>query len=143
VPLLDARAVTLDFVGRINAGDVDGIVALLTEDHEFVDTEGVSNHGRETLRGGWHGYFALFPDYQILVDEILVADSLVTLVGRSTGTLSPHGREVLRRADGSLPPDDELQGPAIWTARIENGLVAQWRVYVDTTETRAALGIAR
>jgi hypothetical protein len=94
------------------------------------------------MRAGWEGYFRLFPDYQIAVERVLVDGSAVTLLGRSTGTLSEHGREALRRPYGSLPPEHELQGPAIWTARIQDGQVAQWRVDPDTPAVRAALAIS-
>ena len=35
-----------------------------------------------------------------------------------------------------------LDGPAIWTARIEDGKVSEWRLYEDTPANRARLGIA-
>ena len=137
----DAVSVALAIVERINAGDVDGIAALLTDNHEFIDTGGASFRGREALREGWRGYFALFPDYRIDIEWVGEDGGAVMLLGRSSGTLSAHGREALRRPDGGLPPQDELQGPAIWTARIANSLVAQWRVYADMPETRITLGI--
>ncbi len=139
----DPRGVALAFVARINAGDVAGIAALLTEDHEFIDIPGHSFRGRETLREGWTGYFRLFPDYQVHVEDVRVAGDTVTLIGRSTGTLLAEGAETLRRPDGTLPPPDELQGPAIWTGRVRDGLIAQWRVYWDTPAVRAALGLDR
>jgi ketosteroid isomerase-like protein len=137
----DPRSVVLAFVSRINAGDVDGIAALLTDDHEFIDTAGASFRGRENLREGWVGYFRLFPDYHIDAPAVRVEGSTITLVGTSTGTLTPFGEQALRRPDGTLPAPDELQGPAIWTACVEDGLIAQWRVYSDTADVRAALGL--
>jgi ketosteroid isomerase-like protein len=137
----DPRAVALAFVAAINARDVDRIAALMTEDHEFIDIPGQSFHGREPMREGWIGYYRLFPDYQIEVDRVLASDDAVTLIGSTTGTLSEFGREALRRAGGTLPGPDELQGPALWTARIQGDMVARWRVYWDTPDTRAALAI--
>ncbi|MGE0543415.1 MAG: nuclear transport factor 2 family protein [Dehalococcoidia bacterium] len=137
----DPRSVVLAFVSRINAGDVDGIAALLTDDHEFIDTAGMSFRGRETLREGWAGYFQLFPDYHIHAPSVRVESGTVTLVGTSTGTLTPFGEQTLRRPDGTLPAPNQLQGPAIWTACVEDGLIAQWRVCSDTADVRAALGI--
>ena len=128
----DVRSTALAFVERINVGDVDGITALMTEDHEFVDTAATSYRGREAMRAGWIGYFQLFPNYHIQIEQIRVADPVVTLLARTTGILSPHGQEALRGADGSLPPDEELQGPVVVTALIRDGQVAQWRVYADT-----------
>lgn len=34
-----------------------------------------------------------------------------------------------------------LDGPSIWTARIRDGLVSEWRVYDDKDEVRQALRI--
>jgi ketosteroid isomerase-like protein len=138
----DPQLVALEFVARINARDVDALAELMTEDHEFIDTDGTSFRGRENLRSDWHGYYAMFPDYHIEIDQVSSQGGLVILTGSSSGTLSPEGEEALRNADGSLPPDEELQGPAIWTGRIEDGLVAQWRVYFDTPTIRAELGLA-
>jgi uncharacterized protein (TIGR02246 family) len=138
---IDPRAVALAFVARINAGDVDGLAALMTDDHEFIDIPGDSFRGRETLREGWIAYYRLFPDYQIHIRRVSVDGPVVTLIGETTGTLSPFGHEALRRPDGTLPGQEELQGPAIWTALVREGLVAQWRVYWDTPATRAALGL--
>jgi len=109
----DPRAVVLAFVARINAGDVPCIAALLTDDHEFTDIPGTFHRGRETLRQGWIGYLRLFPDYHIEVALVLVESDMVTPVGESHGTLSAFGAEALRGSDGSLPPPEELQGPAI------------------------------
>jgi hypothetical protein len=137
----DPQSVVLAFVSRIKAGDVDGIAALLTDEHEFIDTAGASFRGRENLREGWVGYFRLFPDYHIDAPAVRVEGSTVTLVGMSTGTLTPLGEQALRRPDGTLPAPEELQGPAIWTAFLENGLIAQWCVYGDSPEVHVALGI--
>jgi ketosteroid isomerase-like protein len=138
----DPQSVALGFVAAINAADVDRLAALMTEDHEFIDTLNQSFRGRGPMREGWVGYYRLFPDYQIFLDRVLAGGDVVTLAGSTNGTLSEFGREALRRADGTLPGMDELQGPALWTARIEGDKVAQWRVYWDTPATRAALGIA-
>jgi hypothetical protein len=137
----DPRSTVLAFVDRINAADVTGIAALLSEDHEFVDTAGESFRGRETLREGWSGYFQLFPDYRIEIQQIRVEGPRVVLAGRTSGTLSPSGAEALRGPDGTLPPPDQFQGPALFSANVEGGLITQWRVSRDTPEGRAELGL--
>lgn len=35
----------------------------------------------------------------------------------------------------------EFQESVIWSARVENGLVAEWRLYPDTPESHKDLGI--
>jgi hypothetical protein len=39
------------------------------------------------------------------------------------------------------PNNKELDGPAIWTAKVSGDKLAEWRVYEDTTENRTQLGI--
>ena len=135
------KAVALEFIDRINARDPAMLAQAMTENHEFIDTEGNSAQSREQMREGWVGYYQLFPDYRIQINQVIVHETKVVLVGRSDGTLSEHGRKMLARPDGSPPPDEELQGPAIWTAEIRDQLVAQWCVFEDTAAVRAQLGV--
>ena len=37
--------------------------------------------------------------------------------------------------------EPSLAGPALWTATIDGEVVTEWRVYADTPQTRAVLGI--
>jgi ketosteroid isomerase-like protein len=135
------KAIALEFVDRINAHDPDLLAQLMTEDHAFIDADGNTVVGRERMRDGWVGYYRLFPDYRVEIDEVIVRNDEVVLIGRSDGTLSPQGRVVLAGPDGAAPPDDEMQGPAIWTAEIRDRLVARWHVFRDTAATRAKLGV--
>ena len=43
----------LAFLEQINAGNVGGLCALMTEDHLFVDRLGNHVQGREAMRKGW------------------------------------------------------------------------------------------
>jgi ketosteroid isomerase-like protein len=57
-PVVTALTVAQKFVERINAADVAGLAALMTEDHRFVDSLGNEVSGREAapdLGGGWRG----------------------------------------------------------------------------------------
>ena len=53
-----------------------------------------------------------------LFQRVLVRGNLVIMVGYS------------------ICPNKLLDGPAIWTARIERGLVREWRIYEDTQENK-------
>jgi hypothetical protein len=142
MPGIDPIAAALAFADAINARDVDRLAALMTEDHEFIDSEGSGAQGRETMREGWAGYYALFPDYAISVEQSsLLDDGSVVMLGRSDGAPSDLARETLRGPTGGPLQPGDYQGPAIWTARIRDGLVAQWCVYDDTPEVRAKLGM--
>lgn len=51
-----------------------------------------------------------------------------------------HGATVAIVGHSVCPGNSALDGPALWTARIENGRVAEWRVYEDSAENRVRLG---
>jgi ketosteroid isomerase-like protein len=122
--------VAFRFIERINAGDVPGLVALMTEDHEFRDSMGARVAGRPAMAEAWTRYFAMVPDYRIAVDEVFVSGTVVVLLGTASGTLS---------CDGSLRPEDAWSTPAAFRAHVAAGLVAAWRVYADNEPIRERL----
>jgi hypothetical protein len=142
VTSLDPKAVALDFVERINSRDPAAIVAAMTPDHEFIDSAGSSITGREAMLEAWSAYFRLFPDYRIEVESVVERGGSVVIVGSSSGTLSSSGRLELAGPDGALPPDEELQGPAIWSGHVRDGLISRWRVLDDTPAVRESLGLS-
>jgi hypothetical protein len=111
------------FIRRINEHDVDGLTAILTEDHRFIDSLGSVFLGRETLRIGWSDYFRLVSNYRITVDEFADAGSSLLLAGSVEG-----------RSAGV-----EWKVPAAWRAVVRDGLIAEWQVYVDNEPLRASL----
>jgi ketosteroid isomerase-like protein len=42
-------------------------LALMSEDHTFIDANGNEVIGRETMKAGWRGYFEWFSNYEIEV----------------------------------------------------------------------------
>lgn len=121
--------VTLRFVDCINTRDLEGLTALMTEQHTFVDLAGDVQRGRAVMQAGWQSYFSSFPDYRIYLARIFVTDDTVTLIGRTTGSHL------------GLPDEIEFQDPLIWVARVEGERVAEWRLYPDTPENRKELGV--
>jgi uncharacterized protein (TIGR02246 family) len=114
-------AVALAFIDRINARDLDGLTELLTEDHLFIDYRGNEERGRDLIREGWAGYFNAYPDYRIHVDEVLTSGDGVAIRGRTTGS--------------HVPADVEADEVVVWTADIDHGKVAEWRIYAgDATQ---------
>ncbi len=134
-------AVAQAFIDEINEGNIDGLTALMTDDHVFVDMADGRSQGRDKMRGNWEGYFKLFPDYQIDIFETHFAGNDIILVGMSTGSLSDFGREMLEKAGKKAVNGEEFQGPAIWRAKIQRGLVAEWQVYRDTKQVRDQFNI--
>ena len=130
---MSALEVARRFVDRINAHDLDGLAALLTPDHRFIDSLGVESGGRQTLRDGWRQYFRMVPDYRVEVVRAFVDEPEVMLVGTARGTYT---------ADGQLDASNAWSTPGVWRARIRDELVAEWQVYADNEPIRRCMARA-
>jgi ketosteroid isomerase-like protein len=104
--------VALAFNEKINQRDLEGLSALMTEDHTFTDNSGEITVGKEEMTKGWRNFFNSFPDYQNIFTNISVKDNIVVIIGHSACSNEP-----------------KLNGPSIWTAKIKDSKVAAWRVY--------------
>ena len=119
--------VARQFIDRINAHDVDGIVGLLAPDHRFIDSLGTVFEGRDALRAGWAGYLRMVPDYTIEIERLVDDGETVFLVGHARGTYT-H--------DGTLRPENAWRTPAAWMTSVRRGLVCEWRVFADNEPIR-------
>jgi ketosteroid isomerase-like protein len=117
----DPKLVVVAFNDSINRRDLDGLAALMTDDHTFIDTEGEVVAGKRGCLDTWRGFFESFPDYRNVFTSFTVRGDLVTIVGYSVCS------------------EPNLAGPAVWTARTCDDRVAEWRVYLDTPDARAKL----
>jgi ketosteroid isomerase-like protein len=123
VDAFDAMMVALRFNESINAGDLNGLVALMTPDHRFIDKTGHVEKGRDAMKEGWKRFFAAYPDYRNVFIRVQAEGPLVIMIGYSTCSYGP------------------LDGAALWSARIREGRVVEWRVYEDTVQNRTRLGL--
>ena len=117
----DPKMVALQFNECINNRDIDGIAEIMADDYQFIDSSGDIFTGKEKEIRGWKTFFDRFPDYRNHFSIVESRGNLVFVIGHSTCSHEP------------------LDGPALWTARIENDLVAEWRVYLDSPENREKL----
>lgn len=116
--------IILNFVDAINRADVDKIINIITEDHLFIDSQDNKLTGKENLRQAWIGYFTLFPDYRIEINEILKKDSLFCILGYASGTYKNlHDEE----------NSNHWRIPAAWTAIIQENQIKCWQVYADNS----------
>src|SRR3984893_13395484 len=76
----------VEFIKRINAGNVDKLCELMTEDHVFQDALGKRFIGRETLRGGWKMYYQQVSDYKIRGEQFFVDKNLVAVFSNPSCT---------------------------------------------------------
>lgn len=121
------EAVVEAFVRAINRQDVDALAEWTSDDHRFIDSLGAIVAGREPMRAAWAGYFRMVPDYTIAVDEILCDGPVVVMLGIAQGTYTP---------DGQLKPENRWSAPAAFRAFVEDGRIAEWRVYADNEPLR-------
>lgn len=117
----EPKLVVLQFNEFINLQDIDGLSALMADDYVFIDSSDYFHKGKESMVEGWNDFFNLYPDYRNHFKKIESRENLVLVNGYSICSHKP------------------LDGPALWTAKVENNLVAEWRVYLDTKENRAKL----
>lgn len=120
---MNPKEVVIEFNNCINNRDINGLEQLMTEDHSFIDSENNVMSGKVNCLNAWKGFFQGFPDYKNIFQTIRVNNDDVVITGHSVC---------------SAPV---LQGPAIWSAKIENSKIAEWRVYEDSSKNRQLLGL--
>jgi uncharacterized protein (TIGR02246 family) len=120
------ESVAVKFIEAINARDPDGLAALMTDDHTFVDSMGTTVSGKKIMRDGWEQYYEMFPDYRVEIDETLGLGAKVALFGSWSATFA--GKSGLRQ-------ENKVGGLAAWRATVESGKIKRWQVYADHTNT--------
>jgi len=116
--------IVLDFVEAINNADVDKIYNLMTDNHLFIDSQDNRVIGKENMKQPWIGYFALFPDYKIEINEILEKDSLICALGYASGTYKN-----LKNENNS----NYWRIPIALTATVKDNQIKVWQVYADNS----------
>jgi ketosteroid isomerase-like protein len=112
------------FNACINARDVDGLGDRMTDDHQFVDTAGATERGKAHCLDVWRGFFEQFPDYRNTFTSMQTRQDTVIVVGFSTCSI------------------EVLSGAAIWSAKVRQNKIAEWRVYHDVPTHRVRLGLS-
>ena len=127
---MNARDVVLQFIELINQHDIRGLVALMTEDHRFIDSEGNIVQGLQRMKAAWKSYFRLFPDYRIQAHHVFAEHAMVVVTGEASGTYSCHG---------NLMEENSWSVPAAWMARVEDGKIQLWQVFADNEPVRRTI----
>lgn len=117
------KTIVSAFVEKINEKDIDGLAALMNENHQFIDDEDEVMEGKTKCLASWTVFFQLFPDFRNEVEYFKVKGELVVMAGNSVCS------------------EPSLSGPAIWTARVDGDKVSEWRVHTDSKTNRRKLGI--
>lgn len=119
----DPKLIALQFNEYINRQDIRNLSCLMTEDHIFIDRKGAVDKGKESMTRGWIEFFKNFPDYRNTFTRVESRNDLVILIGFAYWS------------------EKEKHDPAIWTAKIRDDLVSEWRIYEDTEENRKMLSV--
>lgn len=114
--LRDPKLTALQFNEYINSRNIQGLTNLMTEDHIFMDRSG-DRYG--DMVNGWKEFFRNYPTYKNYFKRVESIDNLVILIGYAKWS-----------------KDSLVEDHAIWTAKIENDLVAEGCIYEDTDENR-------
>jgi ketosteroid isomerase-like protein len=129
-----ALDVVMEFIKRINSGNVILLMQLMTDDHVFQDALGKRFVGREKMVDGWRQYFALVTDYKIRANEFFQTDSVFAIFGFASGIY----------ANGATKQGNDgfWEVPAAWRVVVRGDLIAEWRVYADNQPLRKLAGEA-
>jgi hypothetical protein len=102
----------------INNQDLEGLSDLMSEDHLFIDRDGKSHGPKSFMVDGWKRFFKMFPEYKNTFEKFNTIEDRVYVLGFAYWT------------------KDEPYDPVIWMAKIEQHLIKEWQIYVDTPENR-------
>ena len=126
---LPPLAAVVSFIDCINRGDLDGLGALMSEDHRLVVLDEPPLVGRDANLDAWDGYFSSFPEYVIHPRHMSAIDARVAVVGATTGSHL------------GLPDEKELELSVIWLADVHRGVLSLWQVAEDTPDARRRHGV--
>jgi len=119
----DPKIIALQFNEFINQQNIPGLTCLMTEDHRLIDRAGTVVNGKGKTTEAWVRFFEFFPEYRNTFTRVESNGNLFIMYGYATWKKG------------------EAPDYAIWTARIEDDLVAEWRIYEDSLENKEKFNI--
>ena len=118
------KETVLAFIDRINAHDVQGIIDLMADDYQFVNSSGDRFRDHEFMRQTWQAQFNDHPDFTIRVQRVIADDEGVAVFGWSEGTYSP---------DGTQREENHWEVPVAFLGLARDGKIVYWEVFSDTS----------
>lgn len=119
----DSKLTVLLFNECINNHDIEGLVGLMAENYTLICNGQVDARNKKTGRWAWSSFFKDFPDYKNNFVRVQTIEDFVAIAGYSTCS------------------NDNLNGPALWSAQVVDDLVTEWQVYEDNEDNRKGLGL--
>ncbi len=124
---IDSTSIVKEYIRRINEHDIAGLLEMTDDNASFIDSMGINTNGKLEMSKAWEVLLTFFPDYTVIAKDIISKNGMVAVFGTAKGTLA---------ADGRILAENKFEIPASWTATIENGKIARWRVYADNQPVR-------
>jgi predicted ester cyclase len=136
--MTDPRQVSEENVAALNAHDLDRLRATYADDARLDAPGPTSLKGGDAAREYVAVWLRAFPDArQTVLNAFAAGDWVVQeflFEGTHTGTLDSP--------DGEIPPTNRrASGRGVQIQRIENGAIAEERVYFDQVEILTQLGL--
>ena len=125
--LIDNTEVVRRYIKLINEHDITGLMAMTSGDAVFIDSMGIDTRGVTDMQNAWDVLLTFFPDYTVIVKDIISKNGMVAVFGTAKGTLA---------TDGKILAENKFEIPASWTATVVNGKITKWRVYADNQPVR-------
>lgn len=123
----DSTEIVKEYIKRINIHDIDGLLEMTSENASFVDSMGINTTGKYEMKKAWEVMLQFFPDYNLVIKDIIAKNGMVAVFGTARGTLAAGGR---------ILAENKFEIPASWTATVEKGKISKWRVYADNQPVR-------
>ena len=122
----ELMSIALKFNEKINQQDLEGLAELMTDDHTFIDSDCAVTKGKDVMKKGWQEFFNRFPDYKNIFTCVTIQNDIVVMIGYSTCSYKP------------------LAGPNVWTAKVLDGLLSEWRViWLDQRQSRVGKALKK
>jgi len=108
-----ASDIVREFVDYANAGERELVDSLVVEDIKFTDIAGDVYIEKEFMSS----YLKAYPNYKIDIQQMFRGGSGVAFSGKTRGS--------------HVPAEIEFEETLIWTAEVRDGLISEWRIYLD------------
>ena len=118
------KQTVLAFVDRINAHDVEGILGLMSEDYQFINSAGDTFRGKAFMRDTWTAQFEQHPDFRIEVERVIADEDGVGIFGKAVGTYSQHGE---------MYDENHWEIPSAFLGVAKDGKMVHWQVFSDAS----------
>lgn len=105
------KVIVRRYIACLNARNVPGVSALLHPECRLIDSHGQWIEGRGAIIAATERFFAIEPDFRLVIHAIVETDGEILLRGESFATL------------------EEFRRNALWRARVQDGLIIYWQSF--------------